>query len=352
MTGGRERGHAGSLDSVCALAITCVLLPHLASAFGPTARRIADHYTYFGALGVQVFLVISGYLVTKRLFGERGRGGSIDLGRFYGRVARRIVPPFYSYLGVIALLAIFGLIRQPLAGIASAATFTSNYAPNTGWYPAHAWLLAVGVQFIVWWPVLVALAGVRARWAAWALVLVCPLFRWWTLVRLNGAYGFDHRFETTADFMAIGCLAATHAEAFRARVRDVSVHPLVVVGLLLFVTVFLTAQKGHPRFDLLVGRTMTAFAIAGLVLAAAHAAETSTPSVLGWAPLRWLGRISYSLYLWQQLPFVPTGRWDALGVGVRFAIAFALAFASYYLIEQRTAPTTRAVYNPDARTIV
>lgn len=328
-----NRRNTPALDGLCAIAIAVVLLAHVAVAFGATIDRIVQWYTHWGALGVRVLLVISGYVVTTALIEERSRTGSVDLKRFYLRTTRRSAPPFYFYLAVIAALAVAGLIPQSLAGVVSAATFTSNYARDAGWYADHAWLLAVEVQFYVVWPAVVRAFGARARWAAWAIVLLCPLFRWWTLTRMNGAYGFDHRFETTADLVAVGCLLSIYERPLRDHTRSFPVPPTVVVVVLAGVTVLLTGLGDHPRLDLLFGRAAIASAVAGMIFTMTHAPHSAAAVVLGWAPLAWFGRISYSLYLWQQLAFGPTGRSDALGMFVRSVIAFALALASYRLIE-------------------
>lgn len=322
------------MDGLRAISICLVIVSHAAMALGADTSRVVHRYVDWGALGVRVFFVISGYLITRLLLEERDRSGSINLGRFYFRRTLRIFPPFYLYLAVVVAFAAAGLISQSLAGVAAAATYTANYAHDAGWYVGHSWSLAVEEQFYLLWPAAVVFLGVRARWAAWAVVFACPVLRWWTYTQSHGSYGFDHHFETTADFLAVGCLLASYEGEAKRRLSELRLPPSLVLLTLAAVVLCASTLGGHPRIDLVVGRTTMAFAITGLVLTGVHAPHAAVARALNWAPLMWVGRISYSLYLWQQLAFGPVDHPDGGGVLMRLVAAFVLALASYHLIEQ------------------
>ena len=113
-----------------------------------------------GNLGVRVFFVISGFLITSVLLAEYARSGTIALRRFYVRRAFRIMPVFYVFLAVMAIGGALGLLEAPLSSVLLAGTYTGDYT-HLSWSVGHTWSLAVEEQFYLLWPGHIVLLGLR-----------------------------------------------------------------------------------------------------------------------------------------------------------------------------------------------
>lgn len=313
-----------------------VVLGHLAGTDGFPLSAETGNFWGFSALGVRVFFVISGFLITGLLLEEARRHGRIRLSRFYFRRTLRIFPPYYAYLAMAALLAFAGLIELTTRDLVHTVTYTSNYDQHRSWYTGHTWSLSVEEQFYLLWPAALILAGVRRGiWIAGAVVLLTPGVR---LVEWNfvpaAAFGVGHRFETIADAIAAGCVLAG--------ARGVLHATPAYLGLLkspVFVIVPLAAIGGgllqdHPQIFFAAGITMSNLAIALCIDWAVTFHQGRIGRVLNAAPLVFVGWISYSLYLWQQ-PFLnrtSDASWTAFPLNITLAVSVAVA--SYVLIER------------------
>ncbi|HET9832111.1 MAG TPA: acyltransferase, partial [Vicinamibacterales bacterium] len=199
-----------SLDGLRAVSIGLVLVAHLAGTRGFPVSVESTQILALGELGVHVFFVISGFLITRLLLNDIARTGKISLGDFYFRRTMRIFPAYYVFLAALAGLASAGLIQLASGDMTHALTYTSNYAAARSWFVGHTWSLSVEEQFYLLWPALLVIAGRRrALWFALFTVAVVPLIRLgsWELLRASSD-GIGHRFETVADAIAIGCLLA------------------------------------------------------------------------------------------------------------------------------------------------
>jgi peptidoglycan/LPS O-acetylase OafA/YrhL len=288
------------------------------------ANAIVSH----GYLGVCFFFAISGFLITTRLLEEAAVSGGISWRRFYVRRVFRILPPAYLYIAVVVLL---GLTRDAWDW-AGCLLFFRNFVTDAhnGWYAAHYWSLAVEEQFYLFWPALLILLGfARARRAALAITLLVGV---WRALNNRAHWSANQGLSNLSyDYIMWGCwwaLALNTAEA-RARFRRVVSTP-VWVGLAALLVLLLWLEP--------VGSTsLVAFVIPLLILGTVYNAGAAPGRFLELAPLRWVGRLSYSLYLWQQLFFVslvgpPTSAVQRFPLN---AVALlACAAASYYLVEK------------------
>jgi peptidoglycan/LPS O-acetylase OafA/YrhL len=291
-----------------------------------------------GNLGVTIFFVLSGFLITTLLLEERARHGRISLRRFYWRRALRLLPALGALLGVvIVLMSVAGRTGEIAGDVIPALFYFTNWttvAGNNQGLLTHVWSLSIEEQFYLVWPVLLigllTLGRGRLRWAAGLLVVVILSavvlrFLLWTGA---GAY-FRVYFgtDTRMDALAIGCLLAV---AFTR--RPVAVPPLAMAGLAAVIPI--TALTTNEESLATIGFAVTAFAAAGLV---AGAATGNGERVLAWRPLAYLGIISYGLYLWHR-PVMRTFTDYGLGgvpwaVAVMFAVSIGLAFLSRRFIE-------------------
>jgi peptidoglycan/LPS O-acetylase OafA/YrhL len=315
------------LDGLRGLAIAAVVCFH---AFG-TPRE--------GQLGVDLFFVLSGFLITTLLTDEWRTTHRISLRAFYGRRARRLLPALAVMLVAVtpALVAYDGLVRT-LGWAAASVGFSANlvvaFAGSFAAPLTPLWSLAQEEQFYLVWPLLLVLLASRRR-VLIALLAAGVVATTWRQIELmhNGAPAARILYspETRSVGILVGSLTAlilgTRLAGPAGRVARVLCWP--ALGLVIAIPF---AERAR---DVFLGGLLV-FAIA-CALAIVHALETESAfaRVLGFRPLAALGRISYSLYLW-NLPIIlifgqRTGLADELA-GV--VVAVAIATLSYRYVEQ------------------
>lgn len=338
------------LDGLRALAVAAVLAYH-----GGLARWGG------GFLGVEVFLVISGYLITSLLLAEREATGTVRLGAFWLRRARRLLPAVLVLLGVVSVVSVLflpGEVARLRGDVVSSLFYVQNwhqilaeqsYFEAVGRPPLlrHLWSLAVEEQFYLFWPLVFAagirflghrrlLVGVLAG-AVGSLLLMALLFD-------PGSdptrvyYGTD----TRASGLLVGVALALVWPPWRMRadVPGRASTVLDVVGGVALLGLVLAMMGFGDRSALLYrgGFGLVDVLTAVVILVVAHpAARLGT--VLGIAPLRWVGLRSYGIYLWHWPVFVLTRPgvdvdWPGwLVLVVRLGLTLALAELSYRYVE-------------------
>ena len=274
----------------------------------------------FANLGVRVFFIISGYLITTLLLKEYGKKATIDLGAFYVRRAYRILPAAMAFM-----LPIFLVYWHELRWyhMAAAVFYLANFDYAHPWFLGHLWSLSVEEQFYLLWPFALRKWHAYRVWILLGVVAVAPIYR--VLCHLLGLHGRgDETFPAVADILAIGCLLAIFSHRLPKIRGSVA---LAMVVPVVFVPIYWGLIRFHTTALLLVILWPLLHAsIAGLVL---HVVRTPY-RILNVGPVQWLGRISYSLYLWQQVFSFGTHPrpWFYL------LVAVGMASASYYVIEQ------------------
>jgi len=322
-----------SLDGLRAISIVMVLFGHLAGTRGFPVSTATGNYLNSAELGVHVFFVISGFLITRLLLDELARKQRIALGRFYLRRTLRIFPPYYTFIAVLVLAGMAGALQlAPHDGL-RALTYTTNYDESRSWYVGHTWSLSVEEQFYLLWPAVLILARTRrAILIAAGVVLAAPLVRLalWELWRLP----IGARFETVADAIAVGCVLAGIREWLHRTpgyTRLLS-SPLFVLVPILAIAANLTHD--HPVAYYLVGFGVVNVCVVLCVDWAVTYPEGAIGRVLNAGPVVFLGVMSYSLYLWQQ-PFLHRASSAAIAsFPLNILLALACALASYYLVER------------------
>jgi len=339
------RGRMPSLDGLRALAILMVIYAHGRFPFDDLLplRALKGRC---GFLGVQVFFVLSGFLITTLMLRERDRTGRLSLRGFYLRRVLRIVPAYASYLVMLAVLQGAGLVTLSGLGWLSLTTYTVNFLPSLPPSISHVWSLSVEEHFYLLWPLLMAsctLSGCRR--VVLGVVAGALALRWLVLLAWPGGHGVDVWTFTRIDDIAMGCLLALLARepSWRMRLDGVACNRWVL-GTLLVASLASQAcfsrlvggrLMGHVPLALGIGATncVTALAITAFLWAAVRRPSGAVGRVLNHPVAVWVGVLSYSLYLWHPLFCL-----DRLGVLASFpanlACMFVAASLSYLLVER------------------
>jgi peptidoglycan/LPS O-acetylase OafA/YrhL len=324
-----------SLDGLRALSIAFVCLGHASGTVNFPASPI--RFWVLGHLGVRVFFVISGLLITGILMREHASGG-IRLGRFYLRRTLRIFPPAYAYLAFLTLAAALSWVSVPGHDLIRAATYTTIYgAREPVWQVSHTWSLSVEEQFYLLWPGLLALIGLR--WglrAALGIVLATSLLSYLAYYRhlVPEAIPDNLLYFRT---VLVGCLLAlTRERLWRWGWYRRLLHPLPVALMAIGVlgAAFANMEHQMPRAMRVAGLLGMDLAIALCLDYCVRNPQGLAGRVLNWKPLIVVGVMSYSIYLWQNLflnryetAFVNTFPYNLVLVAVA-------ATASFYLVER------------------
>ena len=284
---GSARDHV--IDGLRAVAVLCVIVGHfilfrLASiepSVPPFANRIAGS---LAVTGVEIFFLISGYVITRLLLQERRRYGRTDLRAFYARRVLRIMPAFYVYLVVISVFMMWGYLKTPPTEIISAAAFLCNTGLSCSWFVGHTWSLAVEEQFYLFWPTVFMLIYGPRLLPFIALVVI-------GLLGFSLARGFVP-FANNMSFLyiAIGALIAASQTLQSKIVRYVGMIPWLAAAMLLLGGILLLSDR-----LMLIGKPLL---LAILVFGAGNV--LSVRRFLQLRLIQLLGATSYSLYLWQE----------------------------------------------------
>ena len=301
-----------TLDGWRTIAIALVLFSHASDSIQNVMQTAlfahTDGMKKIGLLGVQLFFGLSGFLITSKLIDEENRHGRISLASFYVRRAFRILPASLMFLGVAGALALFGVIDISLGRWLSTVLFAANYTlADSSWYLGHFWSLAVEEHFYFLWPAaFLVLAASRNRITV-GLLLALSIALWRAVdfkFHITGSSPavFWGRTDIQADGILWGVLIALlYGEpVWRQRLQRLLSLPLTwpLLLFLLFGLEFMQKLDWKLEFMLL---TVRAIIIPLLLLGTVIHSQGLTGRLLESAVFRWLGRLSYSLYLWQQL---------------------------------------------------
>jgi peptidoglycan/LPS O-acetylase OafA/YrhL len=319
------------LDGLRAVAVVLVFLFHArVPGFGA------------GFFGVDLFFVLSGYLITDLLMAEIARSGRVDLIRFLSRRSLRLLPALVAMLLVFVALAPHfpEVVENPALQALLAFAYVSDYSFALIGLPdqiGHTWSLAVEAKFYLIWPFLLALI---LRWTgqaeAWKVIAVLVLLATaWRISNVRFVAGWDityYRFDTRLSGLLVGATLA-------ALIRSGAIRP-VVDRLVWLVPVPIAAAMLVPmewgdKVLLSLGCSLVELAAAVVILAVLFRPGGLVRG-LGHPLLAGLGKLSYGVYLWHY----PVIRWlrpemDWPGVlAVGFLVSLALAWLSYVTVER------------------
>lgn len=309
-----------SLDGLRTISIALVFLGHLYGTAGYPRNGVTAFLSEFAHLGVQIFFVISGFLITSLLLKERQKTGHIDFFAFYRRRTLRIFPAAFFYITVIAIATHPGYL-------AYAYSYLMCYAgQGRPWLLGHLWSLSVEEQFYLIWPFALAFNFSRRRQVGFVAMLIAPLarFTFWHF----GMRDIDEYFPAVADSLVAGCLLAFYRPRLQEKRYSWLTHPLVFL-LLGLLTASIPFMLFRVRLQIFLGG-VPPIIIALFIFVAIERRDWFLNNKVTYA----LGVLSYSLYLWQQ-PFLnrnSTGWWTAFPVNI--LLVGGCAVGSYYVVER------------------
>ena len=341
--------HVPALDGLRGLAVAGVLLFH------------GGHLTG-GYLGVDLFFVLSGFLITSLLLAESDRNGSVGLGGFWARRARRLLPALAGLLVGVAVYCVVLADPTELSAIRGDALATLGYVANwraiaTGqdyWAlfraPSpleHTWSLAIEEQFYVLWPLLFVGALMLFRTATARAVLVTSLvlaaastILMWLLYDPSNVSRVYYGTDTRATALLLGIALAAGLSVWgpvKSRVGRIALEGAGFLGVALLAYAWITLD-GQNSTLYQGGFLVLGLAVIAIIAAAAHPEAGVLSRVLSWRPLCLLGIISYGVYLWHWPVYVvldaPRTGLDGWALfAVRVGVTLVIAVTSYLVLE-------------------
>ncbi len=342
-TNSGPRKYRADIDGLRAVAVLSVIAFHINHKLLPA-----------GFIGVDIFFVISGYLISSHIMSEISNN-TFSIAEFYRRRIKRIAPAMFVVLGVTVLAAqiLFRpedaekTARAGLWSIMSLANVffwlfedTSYFAANSNELPLlHLWSLGVEEQFYVIWPLVLMLTYSATRAAGFGLAMIVIAIASF----LFGQYYFTtdpsfvyYMLPARAGELLIGAIAAHHVRtSSKQEINQSIVLAMAIIGALLVIgSLFLVTEQapfpGYQAIPPTVGTTL-------LILAGTYG-NTWPTRLLQFKPMVWIGLISYSAYLWHWplLAFLNYGGFDiTFTVGmVVLVLTLFLAWLTYRFVEQ------------------
>jgi peptidoglycan/LPS O-acetylase OafA/YrhL len=312
-------GRVPSLDGFRGLSILFVLWHHIIVTRPQIIPRYLAWTSELGALGVDFFFVISGFLITLLLIREERRTGDLSIRSFYLRRFFRIVPAYVTYVVVVRSILSFTSARLTRTEWMRVFTYTMSFGHLPSWYIGHFWSLSVEEHFYLIWPLLFVtvpkrhLITITLGYSFIAILFRCCLYKYmW--VPANGNF-FT---LTRADAIAVGCALAVIATS---RFQWILLTPAAIAGglallssAILISACFLIERHSRfaSRFSAIGFRFVVEWCIVVIIWAGLYHSASLPGRLLNWKPLTAIGVLSYSIYLWQQAFLGPSDRFGYL----------------------------------------
>lgn len=336
----KKIGYIPTLDGWRAIAILFVMFSHAADDLTQLLGQTA-FTTFFadnGLFGVRIFFAISGFLITARILEEIQMTGVLNYRSFFIRRAFRILPPLFFFGIIIAILGVVDIIPISLNQWVGGMFFYANLIEKP-WYIGHLWSLAVEEHFYLFWPFLFSIILIQRK-LTFIFLIIFFLCLWRVIAWKFELYTSPAIFWGRTDIQLDGLLWGACAACIYQQLQRWEPGLLFkVLNILLFgILIFLMLSKFNDYKLNFIKYSVESFLIAYTILM--FSLDRSYHKFFELTFLRWIGRISYSLYLWQQLFLVENNsKLQELelvqSLPINLILTFAAACFSYYLIERK-----------------
>jgi peptidoglycan/LPS O-acetylase OafA/YrhL len=327
--------HLPALDGLRAVSVFTVMTFHFGFETVP------------GDLGVSAFFVLSGFLITTLLLREWDDRGDVSLRHFYLRRTLRIFPAYYAFVIFSLVLSAIRHISWPSGLVPASFLYLVNYFNATHGHPttpvAHAWSLAVEEQFYLLWPAVFILLrrGGEARVARGLLWIIAGVMLWRSTLTLAFHVGSPwtyNAFDTRFDNLAVGCLLAVLVRRDQFAVSSAAVARGAWMPLATLIVLWLSRARLPSAYHYSIGFTVDAVLLALFMVQILQLYPAGIWRWLEHPVPRYLGLISYPLYLYHQWGLGVGLHFRGLPLAVRFALGMAcsilLASGSYFVVEK------------------
>lgn len=332
-------GRIPSLDGLRALAVLLVLITHASQTRGFPRIGLPSNVLSRNDIGVEIFFVISGFLITTLMLRERQRTGALDVRAFYFRRILRILPAYCTFLIVVGCVEAMGHAPSITQyDWISALTYTVNFRRHPAWEIGHIWSLSIEEHFYLIWPAVVFTGIAFARFITATLLIGCFILRWMILF-------FAPRYSpmaelwtfTRLDTIAFGCALALLAWNYpwRQKLNRASEKTsLILLGAGTLVISNYVLSVRSAKYAIGIGYSLHAFLISYLLWCAIQRPSSYVGRVLAHPLIASIGIGSYSLYLWQQIFLVPQHHDMMRSFPQNILFACLAALVSYRYVER------------------
>jgi peptidoglycan/LPS O-acetylase OafA/YrhL len=324
-----------SLDGFRAISIILILICHarFSAGFPSQYSDLIRH----ASIGVTVFFVISGFLITNLLLTEEAKYGRISAGNFYIRRAFRILPVFLLYCLFVIIMSRLGFLILTTENLIHTFTFTVNFEVHNNWFIGHFWSLSVEEQFYLLWPLLLICFRKNLKPILVVMLLYTCIarvinfkFPAYSAVTLSP-------FFLNADAILIGAFAGIYYSKDPDIINNKIFRSYWLKALALGLIVLFTYTSGYGKLALIslpFGGLFIGAGILFLILSYLAPSEHLFYKFLNSKIMVHIGILSYSLYVWQEFFFTgkANGWWHALPINI--FIIYVISLASYYLWEK------------------
>ena len=343
--------HIKALDGLRAVAVLIVMFHHL-------DLLIPDKKEFFkaGYLGVDVFFVLSGFLITSVLLKEHSKFENINLKNFFLRRTLRLIPAYWFFLAVLYVFGNYLLVPDSAAFIYGYNNFFWAFFYLTNWHRIisdgtvtgnlnHTWSLSIEEQFYIFWSLVLFLAfrEKKTRPQVFGIALgITVVLIFWQLFRAITKTEFDTIYYSTdlrMDAIMIGCVLSFlyYWKLIPQGFTDSMKFKMMSLASLI-TSIFILFNFAYGDMTLFYGfKSLFSINIAVIILWLITQKNHFIVKLLETRLLCWIGTISYPLYLWHYLCY-ETGRkyFDSVSLQIIFglSISFIIASFSYYLIEK------------------
>ncbi len=336
-----------SLYGLRALSILFVIFSHTVQHYISDTEHPVLFNTLFqcffsdGHFGVNVFFVISGFLISAILQKEEETHGFISLKNFYVKRLLRIFPAYYFLLLVYFLLQLLHYIHIPSNAWLTAITYTKYFNINSDWLTRHAWSLSIEEQFYVFFPLLFFLKPQARKIIILSLIIFVPFLRIF-FIYVHRDYGHMFSIFYRIDAICFGVALTMYKDTLISFFEKITWRTSFLIACILLVLIPIINNIPYDYHYILVhfniafngnASTIANIAICIFVMYSVYGPKNKWYSFLNSNYLKFIGVLSYSLYLWQQF-FLQGNAFLITSFPLNLVCLFLVSCGSYYFIEK------------------